>query len=293
MSAITPSQVSQVAANINHSLLDRLRSYQEDTVLRKLRPKGLPLLYEDEGPEMGESSLHTKTADILHYGVTFHFTGRPLYHVFSNLNLHYSEAEPTAYVSPDVMVVQTSLPLPDELSSYRVGREGPAPVLVTEVLSFRTYQQGDLTAKPLIYAELGVEEYLLVDVTGDLLAQRVLLLRLQPGGTWTDEQDADGGITSRLGFRVGIDPDGQLRVTDARTGRRYARPDEAQTATDDLAAAIKARRKVERTARAEAKARAQAEDRIRALEAELARLRGTSPQGEKPTKKETKRRRKS
>ncbi len=33
--------------------------------------------------------------------------------------------------------------------------------------------------------------------------------------TWQDEQDADGGITSRLGFRVVIENDGQLRVIDA------------------------------------------------------------------------------
>ncbi len=107
---------------------------------------------------------------------------------------------------------------------------------------------------------MGVEEYLLADVTGDLLPQRLLLLQRQPDGSWREGQDADGGVTSRLGFRVVIEEDGQLRVIDAKTGKRYARPDEAQTTADALAAAA---------------------ERIRALEEELVRLRGPEPKENK------------
>src|SRR5205823_13686687 len=120
--------------------------------------------------------------------------------------------------------------------SYRIGPHTPAPLLASEVLSPRTWQQGDLTRKPMIYSELGVHEYMLADVTGGMLAQRLLLLRRQRDGRWVDEQDEDGGITSRLGFRVMLDADGQLRVIDGRTGKRYARPDEAQAAVDRCAA---------------------------------------------------------
>jgi hypothetical protein len=82
------------------------------------------------------------------------------------------------------------------------------------------------------------------------------LKRLRRDRTWKDEQDADGGVTSKLGFRFIIDADGRLRVTDSLTGGPYPRPDEAQ---------------------AEALARRRAEERVRALEEELARLRGTGP----------------
>jgi Uma2 family endonuclease len=261
------------------SALAKLRQYESDPVLRRLRPRGIPILYEDEGPEMGESDLHTRTCDILLYGVGFHFAGQPTYRVFSNLNLHYSDQEPEAYISPDLMVVQPPGPLPENMSSYRIGKEGPAPLLVAEVLSRRTYQQGDLTDKPLLYAALGIEEYILVDVTGEMLLEKLLLLRRQADGNWADERDKDGGVTSRLAFRLLIEADGQLGVLDARSGRRAARPGEAQAAADGWAAEVKARRKAERAARAEARARLQAEERVRELEEKLARQRRKGRKG--------------
>ena len=259
--------------------LAKLRRYESDPILQRLRPSGIPILYEDEGLEMGESDLHTRTCDILLYGVEFHFTNKPAYRVLSNLNLHYSDQEPEAYVSPDLMVVQPPRPLPESISSYRIGKEGPAPLLVGEVLSRRTFQQGDLTEKPLLYAALNIEEYILVDLTGEILPEKLLLLERQADGRWTDKRDKDGGVTSRLGFRLLIEADGQLRVLDAHSEKPYARPGEAQAAVDGWANEVKARRKAERAARAEAKARLQAEERIRALEKELARKRGKGRKG--------------
>lgn len=243
--------------------LPSLYERESDPVLAKLQPKGLPLLFGDEDLEMGESSLHTQVCDILLYGVEFHLTGAPAYRVFGNLNLYYSDDDPTAYVSPDLMAVKPAQPLPVDLTSYRIGHHGPAPSSVGEVLSFRTYHQGDLTTKPVLYAELGISEYLVVDVTGQMLAQRLLVLRRQPNGRWLDDQDADGGITSHLGFRLIIETDGMVRVLDAKTGKRYARPREAQAAVDRLAQ----------------------------LEAELARQRGTTA-SEPETKGPSRRRRK-
>ena len=76
-------------------------------------------------------------------------------------------------------------------------------------------------------------------------AQSLLLKRLQPDGTWKDEQDPDGGVTSQLGFRLIIDTDGRLRMLDATTGKRYARPDEAEVEAS-------ARRQMEERMQAEA-----------------------------------------
>jgi len=187
------------------------------------------------------------------YGLGFHFASSLGFRVFGNLNLRFSNEDPFAYVSPDIMVVQSKRALPVNLASYLIGKDGPGPVMVGEVLSFRTWQQGDTDRKPKLYSDLGVEEYLLADVTGELLEKRLLLLQRKSNGKWRYTQDADGGVTSRLGFRVVIEDDGQLRVIDAKTGTRYARPDEAQTLAD----------------------------RVRTLEEELARLRGASPQEKK------------
>ncbi|MBI1927737.1 Uma2 family endonuclease [Candidatus Poribacteria bacterium] len=258
----------------------------------------LPVLYEDEGQEeMGEHTIHTLTDDIIRLGLESHLAERPNHHVFSNLNLHYHRIDKNAYVSPDEMVVVAELPPHPSMGSYRVGETGPAPILAVEVLSRRTYQQQDVspTGKPVIYAELGVAEYILVDVRGEFLPQRLLLKRLNADvpdengvPSWQDERDADGGVTSQLGFRLIIEADGQVRVLDATSGRRYLRPEEVemnrqqaeQRAISEAAARHQAEQRAaeaEQRAAKEAIARQTLEDELARLKAELAQLR-RSPQ---------------
>ena len=80
--------------------------------------RALPILFEDEGMEMGESSIHTETCDILYYWhFEFHLANRAGWKTFSNLNLHYSEKNPSLYVSPDIMVVKSRRAFPADLSS--------------------------------------------------------------------------------------------------------------------------------------------------------------------------------
>jgi hypothetical protein len=145
------------------------------------------------------------------------------------------------------------------------------PILTAEVLSLRSYQQQDLSNKPVLYRRLGVAEYLLIDTTGEFLNDRLLLRRAVGADEWADEPDTGGGVTSALGFRVVIKGDGRIRVLDAATGRPYPRPDEA-----DAEAAAR---------RAAEEARQAAEARVRELEAELARLKGDQPPPRRGKKK--------
>jgi Uma2 family endonuclease len=241
----------------------------------------LPVMYEDEGQdEMGESEPHTDADHILSMALKEHLRGQPLYRVYSNLNVYYHPIDRRAYVSPDVMVIHSPQPLPEGLTSYRIGEDGPPPILAVEILSRRSFQQQDLTNKPDIYASLGVAEYILVDGSGAFMPELVLLKRRLDERTMEDEQDADGGVTSRLGFRVIVEDDNRPRVIEARSGRRYLRPDEAHAAVEQAQAAVEQARveaeQAKAAAAAEAEARRQAEDRLRAVEAELARLRGES-----------------
>jgi Uma2 family endonuclease len=214
-------------------------------------PDGLPTLFEDEGQEdMRETRQHNDSTDILFYGAQAHLADRPEFDVFCNLNLYYRPEPDESYVSPDVMVTRPPQPLPRDLRWYRLGEHGPAPVLSAEVLSRRSFQQQDLSNKIVLYHRLGVAEYLLIDATGELLPERLLLKRRTKRG-WQDTRDVGDGVTSDLGFRVVIEADDRLRVFHAATGRPYPRPDEALT---------------------EAEARRRAEDRIRELEAQIARL---------------------
>lgn len=221
-----------------------------------VRVEDLPLLYEDdEEGDMGESNSHSDGGDILRFCLKIHFKDQPQYRIFLNMNLYYHPKDRRAYVSPDVMVVEPNEGREVE-TSYRIGEDGPAPLLTTELLSERSAQQRDLEEKVLVYAVLKVAEYVLVDPSGRFLTQKLLLKRLQPNGTWLDMQDPDGGVTSQLGFRLMIEADGRLRVFDASTGKPYLRPDEAASfvylAEDRLD---------------------EAQLRIQELEAEVARLR--------------------
>jgi hypothetical protein len=226
---------------------------------------GVPVLYEDDdgGDFMGDSNVHTISNDILRFALLAHFRNLPRYQVFSNMNLYYLDGRPNSYVSPDQMVVEPYTRLPEDLTSYRIGVQGPGPVATLEVLSQRTAQQRDLDEKVVAYENMRVAEYIVVDVTGKFLPERLLLKRLMPDESFKDEQDPDGGVTSRLGFRVIIDADGQLRVLNAATGEHYMRPDEA---TDRL------REASERAGEADKRA-GEADKRVRELEAELLRLR--------------------
>lgn len=220
----------------------------------------LPVVFEDEGQEeVGETDMHTAAEHILRAGLKAHLASRPELKVFSNLDVYYHPEYPWAYFSPDLMVVAPSKPLPKNVTSYRIGAQGPAPVLIIEVLSRRSFQQQDLTNKPTVYSYLGVAEYILVDGTGTFLEQRLLMRRLQDDGVWFDAQDTDGGVTSCLGFRVILEADGCPRVIDKATGKRYVRPDEAQAIIDESEAT-----------------RNQLEEQVEKLEAKLARLRGKS-----------------
>jgi Uma2 family endonuclease len=240
----------------------------------------LPVMYEDEGQEeMGDSDPHMVAYEILSCGLKNYLEPQGRYRVFGNLNVYYHPVDRWAYVSPDLVVVPGE-GLQDPVSSYRIGEDGPAPALALEVLSRRSFQEQDLTNKPIIYSRMGVAEYVLLDAGGELFPRRLVLRRLQDDATWTDEQDADGGVTSRLGFRIVLDDDGLPRIVDVASGRRYRRPREVeaeaearQRAEEQVAAEAAARQRAEEQAAAEAEARRRAEERVRELEAELERLR--------------------
>jgi Uma2 family endonuclease len=253
----------------------------------------LPIIYEDEAEfDLGESNPHVMSDEILHVCLTAHFADQPQHQVFSNMNVYYSAAvKPLPYVSPDTMIVRPFRRLPEAITSYEIGRDGPPPEFVAEVLSDRSAQQRDLDEKVVLYAKLGIQEYLLVDVRGVYLPERLLLKRLQADGSWADTQDADGGVTSRLGFRVVIEADDRLRVVDLATGLRYVRPLEAQVEANARGEAEEAYREADQ-ARQQAleaqrlaesgrllaeEARRHAEERLRDLEAEVERLKKLIP----------------
>jgi len=192
---------------------------------------GIPIMFEDDDEgDMGEANIHVSTDMILHVCLMAHFAKQPQYKVYSNLNFYYDPRakKKKPYVSPDCMVVEPTRHLEDSIASYWLEKDGPAPIFAAEILSQRSFQQQDLGKKLRIYASLGIPEYALIDVTGQMLPERLLLKKLQPDRSWLDVRDAaDGGLTSQLGFRLIIEEDENLRVLNVRSGHRYLRPLEA------------------------------------------------------------------
>src|SRR2546425_8357766 len=100
-------------------------------------PADIPLLFEDEVPEMGEGNLHFRSIDVAVLGVETHLEEhRPELQVFANLNMYYPLPEGhqgrRPCVAPDLMVVEPYQRLPVETRSYTIGRDGPVPLLTTE-----------------------------------------------------------------------------------------------------------------------------------------------------------------
>lgn len=239
--------------------------------------EGWPLIDEDaEDEDMGDAPLNTLIMNIVEQGLAAHFAARPEYMVFPDLTVRYRRRADTWNVSPDVAVFRPAVPDHNAIViSYLIGREGPPPDLAVEVLSPRTARGRDLGVKANIYARLGVPEYLLIDWRREWLDGPLLMKRLRPDGGWDDVVDEDGGVTSALGVRIVWESDNRPRVIDTATGKRYARPNEAQHEADG---------------RVEAEARAKAEAKARRAEAKARRAEEKARREEEKARREAERR---
>jgi Uma2 family endonuclease len=70
-------------------------------------------------------------------------------------------------MAPDIAIIKGVPHQP--LNSWRVGRTGPAPQVVFEILSGETWKK-DVQEKPVAYAHMGVQEYFAYDPNLILLA---------------------------------------------------------------------------------------------------------------------------
>jgi len=225
----------------------------------------LPVLFEDEGQEhMGETAAHTHAAHTAYAGLLAHFADKTEYRVFANLSLYYHPINRSAYVSPDVMVVCPSRPLDAEIASYRVGHDGPAPLLVVEVLGRRSLQQQDLSIKPMVYAQLGVKELLFIDTTGQILPERLQLRRLQlRDETWMEVPQGDNGqLLSAFGYAVMIEPDKKVRFSNPTAKQPYPRLEETHDVITAWSIAME-------TLSQTKQARRHAEEQLRQLKARM------------------------
>jgi Uma2 family endonuclease len=193
-------------------------------------------------------------------------------------------------VAPDIAVIK-GVPL-QPVNSWRVGRTGPAPQVVFEILSAETWKK-DVEEKPLAYARMGIQEYFAYDpnfppvaatTTGRLFGWRLdpVSHRMAPltlnGGNYLWSRELDSYLIPDEELLRLYDRNHQMRLTEAEARARQAEAEaEARWAAERQARAeAEARWAAERQARAEAEARRAAEKQARILLEKLRSL-GVDP----------------
>lgn len=188
---------------------------------------------------MGESSIH---ADLVLYLMLilrwlFH---RQRYAIFENLNFYQTANPQESPLTPDIAVIKGAEF--QDLPSWRIGKNGPAPQVVFEIGSSETWIR-DLEEKPALYTRMGVQEYFAYDPHKHLLpkpkerrhqkARRLFGWRLDPvkGEMYELPLRSDGSLWS-IHLESLLVPEGQyLRLYDSQEQLRLT---QAETLAEKL-----------------------------------------------------------
>jgi Uma2 family endonuclease len=226
---------------------------------------------ESDGKPMAETDLHRDWMVTTIQRLANRYRGRRVY-VSGNLLIYYQEGDARKCVAPDAFVVKNCASR--RRRTFLIWKEKRRPSFVLETTSRKTRRE-DAGKKTTIYAELRIPEYFLYDPTGDWLKpERLRGFRLE-GATYVPiVPDADGSLRSaELGVRFVLE-NGALAMFDVVTGVRLLSDGEAREAETTRADEEKRRADGEKRRADEEKLRADtADQRAKALEAELIRLR--------------------
>ena len=208
-----------------------------------------------DGHLMAETLEHQQVMIDLILGLRQRYAERTDVWVAGNFFLCYEKGNPNAHVSPDVMLakgVRKKARL-----NYLLWEE-KTPSLLVEVTS-RSTRREDEVKKKALYERIGVEEYVLFDPLGEYLRPRLQGFRLEGGRYRPIPPQMDGALPSRT-TGLTLRPESErLRLVETDTG-------EPLLWNEEITAARQA---------AEVRCEV-AEERVRALEEELSRLRKSS-----------------
>ena len=206
---------------------------QTDTHRRNISyaPTDTTDLYPDtDGKPMAASDLHLEILIWLILALRAHFAELTDTYVSGDILTYYTEGNPRDVVAPDVLV---SFGIGQKRRhTYKVWKEGKVPDFVMEFSSKTTYRN-DLTDKKVLYAALGIPNYLLYDAESLYLSPPLMGFRLVEGVYVPIEPGADGRIHSDV---IGLDfviQEGRLRVYDPMGGEWLQTPAEMQAARAD------------------------------------------------------------
>jgi colicin import membrane protein len=177
--------------------------------------------------------------------------------------------------SPDIAIIPGVRRKYDpDRGSFDAAKEGVLPCLIIEIVSATDSEvrRNDYEKKVVIYQQVGIPEYLILDPPTSATKGRLLWTGYRLGSDRRYRRIAKdrGGLllSETTGLRFGTEKDGEtLLIVDAKTGERLLDPD------DQAIREAEARRAAEERAHLEAQAKRAAEERAREAEAEVARLR--------------------
>jgi Uma2 family endonuclease len=199
---------------------------------------------ESDGEPMAETQLHLQEMIYLLDALEERFLDEPGVFVGGNLSFYYEQGVKDAVVAPDAFVAKGLADGKALRRKYLLWEERQLPCFAAEVTSETTRKRDERDGtKWKLYERLGIEEYFLFDPDGDYLNPRLQAYRLAGGRYRPIAPEPDSSFLSTTTGIVFKADGNRLRLTGAATESLYLR--------------------------AEEKTR-----RLRALEQELARLRG-------------------
>lgn len=200
----------------------------------------IPIYPSTDGEPVAETFVHLY-AMLITLEVLRQYLAGQRATVLSNQFLYYAQGFPKLRVAPDVMVIWNVEP--GGRDNYKIWEEGQTPAVIFEMTSQGTQEQ-DQSFKKTLYEQLEVQEYWLFDPKGEWIAEKLRGYRLQ-GDEYAPIADS---LCQPLKLRLAVE--GQL-ISFYRldTGEKLLIPEE-------LAQALQ-----------------QEQQRVAALEAELARYR--------------------
>jgi Uma2 family endonuclease len=153
-----------------------------------------------EDDEMSQTDIHNALIYYLMNVLNRLFSGRNI-GVFTSISLYGAPISPSRYKSPDLLVIDGLVSNPNqEIASYRIDSDHPAPSVLMEICSEDNWQQDvEADQKPAIYAQMGVPEYFAVDPHIEQV--------------WTGEWSQQGRL---IGWRL----NGQLLLPDDEAERQ-------------------------------------------------------------------------
>jgi Uma2 family endonuclease len=122
-------------------------------------------LHPTEEDLMGETFLHRMLVQYLMDLLLWLFHGQHCA-IYANLNFYQTPEYKEEPLAPDIAVIK-GIDV-QEVTSWRVGKTGPAPHIVFEIASKETWVK-DHNDKPGRYARMGVQEYFAYDPNQPLL----------------------------------------------------------------------------------------------------------------------------